>query len=78
MEHGILNKTAGGRLSVSALVYDSHIQICIKDNGVGISKNYLEELRHILQGATLQKSQKDGGDYGDVCEAGSKRTDGFG
>lgn len=50
-------------MSVSALVYDSHIHICIKDNGVGISKNYLEELRHILQGATLQKPQKGVGLY---------------
>lgn len=63
VEHGILNKTAGGKLSVSALVHGSHIQICIKDNGIGISKNYLEELRNILQGTTLRKSQKGVGLY---------------
>lgn len=45
IEHGILGKPCGGRLVLQCLSLEDHIQIQIKDNGVGIPERHLEKLR---------------------------------
>lgn len=58
VEHGILNKITGGRISVSAITHERSVHICVEDNGIGIQKSQLEDIHHALKGTIPRKSQK--------------------
>lgn len=54
IEHGLLCKPKGGKLSLKCIASLDHISICIEDNGVGIPVNKLGTIhRTILQPDTI-------------------------
>lgn len=48
--HGIRNRRGGGLISVRAWAQEGVLHVCVKDNGIGMARERLEELRRMMAG----------------------------
>ncbi|WP_235827979.1 ATP-binding protein [Brevibacillus migulae] len=51
LHHGILNRTSGGRIEIQITDIGNSIEVCIRDNGVGMSEEKQKQVFEKLAGA---------------------------
>ncbi len=55
--HGIKNKRGGGCITVTGAEFDDHMEICVRDNGIGMTKERLEEVRKGINEGELDENK---------------------
>ena len=54
--HGIKNKRGGGRITVTGKEYNTHFEICVEDNGKGMTPERLNDVKLALEAEKLEES----------------------
>ena len=54
--HGIKNKRGGGHITVTGKEYNTHFEICVEDNGKGMTPERLNDVKLALEAEKLEES----------------------
>ena len=54
--HGIKNKRGGGRITVTGKEYNTYFEICVEDNGKGMTPERLNDVKLALEAEKLEES----------------------
>ncbi len=55
--HGIKNKRGGGNISIEGKDAGDHIEICVRDNGIGMETGRLNEVREAISSGSSEESK---------------------